>query len=263
MIDAGHISIRSDFGDKKALKAIQQKRKQPFTDQDYEQLESLMYDKFFLTVKSAQFVIGNDLESSLAALDENTDALHLHLLERVNIDLSLQKSIVPSAAHLPKLKVAGTLPKLKANFSDTKYKALMRFIDVAVPKLGDGPPVESVPAPLAVRPDLKDKRPSFRLTAGLFAQETQEYIVHENEEEQPEDGGEVDEFFEAQDGLGDLHQHVVDLDFTVDTVEATLSKTARDGTERPLGDVVLQQFGLNFVMQKFDMKVDVRLQCVQ
>jgi len=33
---------------------LQQKRNQPYTDEDLRNLENLMYDKFFLNLKSAQ-----------------------------------------------------------------------------------------------------------------------------------------------------------------------------------------------------------------
>ena len=53
-MDAGHISVKSDLADKEARHALQQKRNQPYTDEDLRNLENLMYDKFFLNLKSAQ-----------------------------------------------------------------------------------------------------------------------------------------------------------------------------------------------------------------
>lgn len=54
VLDAGHISVRSDLVPKSEILAIQAKRKRQYTDKDFEELESLMYDKFFLQLESAQ-----------------------------------------------------------------------------------------------------------------------------------------------------------------------------------------------------------------
>ena len=54
ILDAGHISIESDLADKKAVQAIHTKRNQQYSDEDYQQLETLMYDKMSLKLEDAQ-----------------------------------------------------------------------------------------------------------------------------------------------------------------------------------------------------------------
>ena len=201
VIDAGHISIESELANKAAIQEIQAKRKQQYTDDDYKQLESMMYDRLLVRLESAQFLIGNDLQSCLEAL---TSSRHdnLHLLERINIDLQVQNSIVPTAYNLARLKVSGHLPTLKVNLSDTKYKSLMRLIDVAIPKLGDDDEAGRPPPKPLAGPQPKS---GFRLTSGLFGPTEQEYNVDEGDKE---DKAEVptsnslddDEFFEAEEG---------------------------------------------------------------
>lgn len=84
-----------------------------------------------------QFVIGDNLQSSRDALTSSSlDTLHL--LERTNINLQLQNSIVPNISNLSRFKISGVLPHLKINFSDYKYKALMRIVDVCIPKFDEG-----------------------------------------------------------------------------------------------------------------------------
>jgi len=56
LIDAGHIAIESNLADKQVLKEIHLKRNQKYSEEDYRRLESLMYDKFFLRLESAQVV---------------------------------------------------------------------------------------------------------------------------------------------------------------------------------------------------------------
>lgn len=53
-MDAGHIAIESDLASKDAIRIIHQKRNQQYDEEDYKQLESLMYDKLFLRLQDAQ-----------------------------------------------------------------------------------------------------------------------------------------------------------------------------------------------------------------
>jgi vacuolar protein sorting-associated protein 13A/C len=53
-VDAGHIAIESDLASKEAIRIVHQKRNQKYDEDDYKQLESLMYDKLFLRLQDAQ-----------------------------------------------------------------------------------------------------------------------------------------------------------------------------------------------------------------
>lgn len=259
IIDAGHIAIESDLADKDAIRAIHKKRNKQYSDDDYKQLESLMYDKMSIRLEAAQFVLGNDLKSCQDALTSNAKD-SLHLLERISLDLQVQNSIVPTAFNLARFKVSGNLPSLQVNLSDTKYKALMRLIDVCIPKFGDSAGGSSAPPPL-----IKNASNAFQLPTGLFLQNDIEYNVDDEDDDDDADdasNGGDDKFFEADDGSAqrpELHQHIFELNFHVDNLRASIAKTGSDGTERPLGDVSLQRFALTFALAKFDMKVNVNL----
>jgi vacuolar protein sorting-associated protein 13A/C len=54
LIDAGHISIESDLANKEAIRQVNLKRAQQYTDDDYARLEALMYDKLDLKLEDAQ-----------------------------------------------------------------------------------------------------------------------------------------------------------------------------------------------------------------
>jgi len=56
VVDAGHIAVGSDLVDKEAIRAIQSKRNQKYSEEDYRQLESLMYDKVSLRLEDAQVI---------------------------------------------------------------------------------------------------------------------------------------------------------------------------------------------------------------
>ncbi|RDX55846.1 vacuolar protein sorting-associated protein 13 [Lentinus brumalis] len=276
VIDAGHISIVSDLASKEAVQEIHSKRKKQYTAEDYERLESMMYDRLTVKLQAAQFLVGDDLNSCLNALRSNEND-NLHLLERTNFDLQVQNSIVPTAYSLARFKVSGHLPTLQVNMSDTKYKALMRLIDVAIPHFDDEAEARAYSAQ---RPSTTQRHASgaFKIPAGFFGANTDDYAIETDDEDaqsahsvvqaphKPEthqDQGEGDdEFFEADPGTTNdpvIHQHVVEIDFKVDALRASLYKSAPDGTERSLGDLALEGFALDFAMEKYVMKVGVNL----
>ncbi|PPQ64275.1 hypothetical protein CVT24_008413 [Panaeolus cyanescens] len=253
VIDAGHIAIESDLVAKDAIRLIHQKRHQQYTEDDYKNLESLMYDKLSLRLEDAQFIIGDNLNACRAALTSQTRD-DLHLLERISINLRIDKSIVPTAVSLAQFKVSGNLPSLLVNISDSKYKALMRLIDVCIPHFDDGPTQPSIqPGP---------KRPGFQL-APLFGPVEREYNVDDDDDD---DGIQAaDEFFEAEDGTVDNpanRQHTFEVDFKVDKLRATVSKSSSEGTEKRLGHLQLDGFSLTFALAKYDMDVDITLHSV-
>lgn len=71
VIDAGHVSIESDLVDKGATEFLHLKRNKKYEDQDYEYLESLMYDRFLLKLDAAQVcesAIVDDIASAHSTL---------------------------------------------------------------------------------------------------------------------------------------------------------------------------------------------------
>ncbi|EEB88478.1 hypothetical protein MPER_13665, partial [Moniliophthora perniciosa FA553] len=95
ILDAGHIAIESELADKDAIRSLRLKKDETFSPDDDNRLQALMYDKLSLKLEAAQFIIGNDLQSCLDALNADSGD-SLHLLERINIDLLVQNSIVPT-----------------------------------------------------------------------------------------------------------------------------------------------------------------------
>ncbi|KAG5731737.1 Vacuolar protein sorting-associated protein 13 [Termitomyces sp. T112] len=260
VIDAGHISIESDLVDKSVIESIHLKRNKKYDDQDYEYLESLMYDKVSLKLDAAQFIIGNNLRTCLDALDSSSRD-SLHLLERINIDLQVQNSIVPTVLSLARFKVSGKLPSLKVNFSDTKYKALMRLIEVCIPKFGDEmEPQNAVSGSMGISMPV-----SFPLPHALFGP-SGEYEVEIDGDgggnDIDDDSSHEDLFFEADDGTSgfpEIRQRTFELTFQVDNLRATISKSISDDVEKPLGDISFERFMFFFVLSKYEMKVDVNL----
>ncbi|KAG9102497.1 hypothetical protein FRC06_001944 [Ceratobasidium sp. 370] len=263
ILDAGHISIVSELVPKSTMREIDEKKKRQYTEDDYTHLESLMYDRFSVKLHSAQLLLGNDLETVLAGLNHSHDgAQELHLLERINLDFAVQNTIVPDAVNLAKFKVSGKLPELKVNLSNQKYKGLMRIVDIAIPNFGDD--AEMTASQTKPKPKKESARPPLSIPSNLFSR-VAEYEIDEVDVETSSSTSQDQDFFEAEDGEPadlQLHQHIVEFSFAVEKLQASLYKTAPDGTEKLLADTILEGFALQFVMAKFNMNVDIVLRSI-
>jgi vacuolar protein sorting-associated protein 13A/C len=244
LIDAGHISMESDLASKEAIRQVQLKRAQQYTDDDYARLESLMYDKLNLKLEDAQFVLGGDLQSCRKALISLDDS-SLHIIERVSIDLQVQNSIVPSVVSLARFKISGKLPTLQLNFSDFKYKSILRLIDVTIPRF-DKPVADSK----AVAP------PDYDLSSGFFDLPQTEYNIDETDTEDAEDEQPAND--KSREDVGQ-RQRIFELSFQVTTLRASLYKSQSLSSEKPLGHVSFDTFSLLLSLTERDMKVGVRL----
>jgi vacuolar protein sorting-associated protein 13A/C len=108
----------------------------------------------------------------------------------------VQISIVPKNIAFTKFKISGKLPTLQVNISDTKYKAVMRLIDVCIPNFGD----DSQEQPIILPPPTKNVPGGFQLPP-LFTQGESEYNIEDDE------GGDDDRLFQAEDGSGQVCIH--------------------------------------------------------
>lgn len=121
-------------------------------------------------------------------------------MERINLDLLMQNSILPSRAKLPRVikvprfKVSGKLHTLQVNLSDSKYKAIMRFIDIAIPNFGDNK-VDSQKE-INIRPQ-SDRNPAFLFPPGIFSSQTS--ATYNLKDEVDDLQGSEEEFVDAED----------------------------------------------------------------
>lgn len=151
--------------------------------------------------------MGTNLQACRDALTSK-NGNHLHLLERTNIDLQVQNSIVPSALNLARFKVSGKLPSLHVNLSDTKYKTLMRLIDVTIPQFGEES--EKRYKPKSSPPYTDTESIVLPLSTGLFSPTALEYNVDDNQSETEYASTYRDDvFFEASDGTSEVVDIVI------------------------------------------------------
>lgn len=98
--------------------------------------------------------------------------------------------------NLTRFKIAGNLPSLHVNLSDSKYKALMRLIDVCVPKFDDM-------GHKAVQPTAPPQHnlPTFQIPVGLFGSASPDLDVEDQEPDGEDEDGNAqnDIFFEAEE----------------------------------------------------------------
>ncbi|TIC36939.1 hypothetical protein E3Q08_04156 [Wallemia mellicola] len=259
VLDAGHIAIESDLADKKAIKDVRHKahNQAEYGESDWKQLESLMYDKFFLKLKSAQLLIGDDLPVLLDVLEKKTESeINYNIVEEINIDLTVHNSILPSAVNLARFKLAGHLPELTINISDKKYQSMMAIIDVAIPHFEND--------------NGKSPKKSTQSTGhhgrrnSIFAADLPAYDLDVHDEESEiSDADTAEKFFEAPESgadEGSYRQQVFTLDFRVDKLQANAYRSGQDGQERQLAMGILKGFYLGYVYRQLDMHVDVVLQ---
>ncbi|PWN54382.1 hypothetical protein IE53DRAFT_157097 [Violaceomyces palustris] len=286
VLDAGHIGVKSVLADQSAMDTVRSKQNKAYTDEDYRQLEELMYDRFFVKLESAQLVMGNDLESCMKGLSSDSTDHGLHLLERINLDFTVHNSILPKAPNLTKFKITGHLPTLKVNFSDRKYKALMRMVDIAIPnfdqgdessvlgetgevELGDitrgsteegkeGGKAAKFPASSSGLDLNKERRQ--RIAGQLRGSE--DYLIDNDDD----DGR--DEFQDAEDTTVDkvnAHQKTFELNFVVDKLQASIYRSSSDASlpDKLLVEAVFEGFLLNLAIFPYHMEVDVGLRSLE
>lgn len=270
ILDAGHMSVTSELVDKETLRDIQAKQKQQYTEEDFRKLENLMYDKFNLKLESTQVLIGPSIEETRAQLEEDSSVKNYHIVDRINIDFKIEICIVPKASDLTKFRVSGNLPVLHASVSDSKYKNLMKLIDVAIPKFGDDSPSKPVVEGSKGPPNLKPKNEAkseadplgrSRSKSFAFAAQEHELVMEEDSHSDTEE-----QFADAQDSKGDkrnvhLHQRNFEFKFTVDRLQGSLYRADPEGrkADQLLVELVAESFDLDFYQEAFEMAADVRL----
>ncbi|KAJ2900637.1 hypothetical protein MKZ38_002296 [Zalerion maritima] len=268
ILDAGHISVNSQLVDRETMKEVQSKEKQQFTDQDLDRLRSLMYDKFLVKLTSTQLLIGPSIDETKAQLTKKDDEMRMRVVEKINVDFVVEMSILPKAPSLTRVRVSGRMPVLHAAVSDTKYKAVMRIIDVAIPKFDDGPQRPAMPD----RKSSSKSRPRAKSNVSTRSQKThrrsqsnQLFMAQQTAIIIDDNIDEGDNYEDAQDGTVNeqlkMQQRSFEFKFDVDELRGSLYKSDPDKREadRLLVELVAQHFDLEFYIRPYDMVAEVSL----
>jgi vacuolar protein sorting-associated protein 13A/C len=143
IFDTGHINIESQIADKTLLKQFDSENSGNSQDMedDTQNFENLMYDKFNLELSETTIFIGTDVEECLHQMnyeESKYKGKENRLMQPIDMNLLLEKCILPGNTEFTKIKASAHLPLLSVNFSDQKYKALMNIIDYIIPTNDDG-----------------------------------------------------------------------------------------------------------------------------
>ncbi|OAG41339.1 hypothetical protein AYO21_04502 [Fonsecaea monophora] len=258
ILDAGHVSLNSELVDKESMRDIHAKQKQKYTEEDYRQLEGLMYDKFHLKLESTQVLIGPGIEETRAQLEAEDDSQNMHIIDRINMAFLLENSIIPKAPDITKVRISGTMPVLHASISDKKYKNLMRLIEVAVPKF-DTPSTGANGNAVELQPQksLEDKA-SKRKSVQLLEAKDMPIIEHDSDsEDAPADKPPPTK----PETPANIHQRNFEINFTVERLQASLYKADPDGKkpDQLLVELVAEHFYFDFYLRPYDMVAEVLL----
>lgn len=267
ILDAGHVSLNSELVDKETMKDIQSKQKKQYSEDDFKQLEGLMYDKFNLKLDSTQLLLGPGIEATKEQLNATEDPKNLRIIDRINMDFLLETSIMPKATDLTKTRISGHMPVLHASISDSKYKSLMKLIDIAVPKFDtdeslDGgrtkAPIKSQKeAPVAnARADDIVGRPRSK---SLSAQAQQDLVIEDDSEDEDAQDSTASKKKDADPV--NLHQRNFELKFTVDKLQGSLYRADPQGrnADQLLVELVAEHFQFDFYLRAYDMVAEVLL----
>ncbi|ERT03326.1 hypothetical protein HMPREF1624_01637 [Sporothrix schenckii ATCC 58251] len=282
ILDAGHISVSSELVDKDTMKDVQSKERGAYTAADFQRLESLMYDRFTVKLTSTQVLIGPSIEETKAQLADKDEELRMHVVEKINVDFIVAVSILPRAPNLTRVKVSGHMPMLHAAVSDTKYKSLMRIIDVAIPRFDDEaegaaalpgtgidgaqdtrPTKKGRPRLLSSASSASNKRSSQRPTSQLLSLTIPEEtaIVLDDDNDDDDD----DSFQDADSGSATeqrrMQQKTFQFTFAVDELRGSLYRSDPDGVKPDtlLVELVAHRFDLDFYLRPYDMVAEVSL----
>ncbi|EER23514.1 vacuolar protein sorting-associated protein, putative [Coccidioides posadasii C735 delta SOWgp] len=257
ILDAGNVCVRSELVDKETIKMVQGKHGADYSDQDYEQLQNLMYDRFLLKLHSTQVLIGPGIEATKSQLVPGAESRNFHIMDRINIDFVLELCIVPKSTDLTRTRLSGRLPELHASMSDTKYKHLMKLIDIAIPHFDDDSEADSSDEKIKTIsevPDTRVRSSSVQLTSKEVP------IVEQDSESDVDDTGDKTVQKPAKRPVNN-HQRMFEFKFTVDRLRGSLYRTdLRDETKDTLlVELVAEHFQLDYYLRPYDMVAEIVL----
>lgn len=245
ILDAGHISVISELVDKDEIERI--KLKENYTERDWAQLNTLMYDQFNIHLQDTQFLVGPDIKTT-------TEQLHVEsgskrdrsalILDKLSIKLTLGVSILPEAYNLARFKIGGEVPDIKLSLNDFQYKSIMKIIDSAIPDLEN----------------MQTEDGSVIFDAfGSY----DESHIEELEGSIAESESKREELVKQDKKLSAaaLQQHLFEFDFSVGQVTISLLRCIDGVTlkEEPLVDLVGDTLKLFFYKTQNDLKLNLTL----
>ncbi|GMM46069.1 membrane morphogenesis protein [Pichia kluyveri] len=132
ILDAGHISIASELISPSKYEEIKNENKENYTSNDWNRLNSFMYDKYNILLEDAQILIGPNIKSTIDQLHTSGPKPSL-ILDQLNVNFLIELSIIPSFYDLPKMRVKADVPRFIAMLNDYQYKIFLDLLDSSIP----------------------------------------------------------------------------------------------------------------------------------
>ncbi|KAE8146951.1 hypothetical protein BDV25DRAFT_161484 [Aspergillus avenaceus] len=255
IVDAGHISVNSELVDRQTMRDIQSKQKRQYDEGDYKELEHLLYDRFLLKLDSTQVLIGPGIEITKSQLSSDVASKNLHIIDRINVDFVLEMCIVPKVTELTRTRISGHLPELHASMSDTKYKGLMKMIDIAIPRFDE----DSQDNGSSKKQQQNTIAPGTRARSSSFQPPAARELPAVDEDSDEESDN---EHMRKSAGLPkNLHRRDFEFKFTVGRLRGSLFRSDPNDQlrEHLLVELIAEGFALDYYMRPFDMVAEIVL----
>lgn len=133
VFDAGHISVESHLASKEIVEKVQKKQSEPYNEEDWHTLESLMYDRYNVKLHNTQLTVGTSLRNTMENVSSGLERSNSIIIDKLNLDFLVEVSILPDAHNITRFKASGNLPLLLASISDEKYQILMLIVESSIP----------------------------------------------------------------------------------------------------------------------------------
>lgn len=137
VIDAGSIQMESDLVPKQEIKKIKEMSVEEYAKIDSMELQRLMFDRFNVRLSDTQLLIGPDMRSSITSINVQKIDNNFTILERIELNFTLDVLIFPKAFNLPKIKTVAKLPNLNLFLNDYQYKVVMQLLEKCIPAVDD------------------------------------------------------------------------------------------------------------------------------
>lgn len=260
IIDAGHIQVDSDLANQELIKDF---KSLEYDRDDYKKLEGLIYDKFKVQLSQTKLLITPDISHCTGEL-HSEGWENAQLIKRIDMSFLVEICIIQRATQFTKFKVSGEMPLLSLNISDTKYKTLMRMIDLVLEGISSD---EDKPAE-----QTKGQNEPNVFIQNIWGNGREEdLVVPDTESEASVATSNLDASvisWPASDSASlptaanmSYRQEQFRFKFEVGKVIASVRETAPENVsiENLLCEVVFDKFGLDFVSRPEDMEVSVSL----
>lgn len=137
VIDAGHLSFASELVPKEKIEELKGLSPEEYNSIDGKEINRLMFDRFLLASHDTQILLGPDIQSTLACVDYSHSVRNYNILEKMEIKLTLDISILPKALQLPKVRIYGNLPSVHISLNDFQYKVMLQILFSSIPSFGE------------------------------------------------------------------------------------------------------------------------------